>query len=44
MALLDVAHTAPDTALTIDVRGRRIAARVVPMPFVPHRYHRKGVA
>ena len=44
MAPLDVAHTAPDTALTIDVRGRRIAARVVPMPFVTHRYHRKGVA
>ena len=22
-------------------RGKRIAARVAPMPFVPHRYHRR---
>ncbi len=28
--------------LTIDVRGKRLAATVVPLPFVPHRYHRKG--
>jgi len=34
----------PGTTLTIDVRGRRLAASVVPMPFVPHRYHRKGAA
>lgn len=33
-------HAAPDTALEIDVRGKRLPARVVPMPFVPHRYHR----
>ncbi len=32
------------TQLTIDVRGRKLAATVVPMPFVPHRYHRKGAA
>ena len=44
MALIDAAHAAPDTELTIDVRGRALAARIVPMPFVPHRYHRKGVA
>ncbi|MET0371475.1 MAG: glycine cleavage system aminomethyltransferase GcvT [Sphingobium sp.] len=31
---------AEGTALEIEVRGRRIAATVVPMPFVPHRYHR----
>ena len=36
------AHAATGTALTIDVRGKRIPATVVPMPFVPHRYHRKG--
>jgi len=42
MALIDAAHAAPGTDLTIDVRGRSIAARVVPLPFVPHRYHRKG--
>ncbi|MCK9543580.1 MAG: glycine cleavage system aminomethyltransferase GcvT [Novosphingobium sp.] len=30
----------PGTALELDNRGRRLAATVVPMPFVPHRYHR----
>jgi len=25
-------------------RGKIFEARVVPMPFVPHRYHRKGAA
>lgn len=44
MALINAAHAAPGTALTIDMRGRTIAARVMPLPFVPHRYHRKGVA
>jgi aminomethyltransferase len=39
MALVDAA---PGTPLTIDVRGRRLTAREVPLPFVPHRYHRKG--
>ena len=34
--------TAPQ--LEIEVRGKRLPARVVPMPFVPHRYHRKGAA
>jgi len=42
--LIDAAHAAPGTPLSIDMRGRAIAARVVSMPFVPHRYHRKGVA
>ncbi|PLK25588.1 glycine cleavage system aminomethyltransferase GcvT [Novosphingobium sp. TH158] len=31
---------AEGTAVEIDVRGKRLPARVVPMPFVPHRYHR----
>ncbi|OYZ45432.1 MAG: glycine cleavage system protein T [Novosphingobium sp. 16-62-11] len=44
MAYVAVAHAAPGTQLTIDVRGRKLAASVVPMPFVPHRYHRKGAA
>ena len=44
MAYVDVAHAAEGTALEIEVRGKRLAARVVPMPFVPHRYHRKGAA
>lgn len=34
----------PGTPLFIDVRGRKLAATVAPMPFVPHRYHRKGAA
>ena len=40
MAYVESAHAAEGTALEIDVRGKRLAARVVPMPFVPHRYHR----
>jgi aminomethyltransferase len=40
MAYVAGAHTAPGTALEIEVRGKRLPARVVPMPFVPHRYHR----
>ena len=44
MAYLDAAHAAEGTGLEIEVRGKRLPARVVPMPFVPHRYHRKGAA
>ena len=40
MAYVNAEHAAPGAALDIDVRGKRLAARVVPMPFVPHRYHR----
>ena len=35
-------HAAVGTALEIDVRGKRLNATVTAMPFVPHRYHRKG--
>ena len=34
----------PGTALKLEQRGKLFDARVVPMPFVPHRYHRKGAA
>ena len=46
IALADVAaaHTATGTMLEIDNRGRRLPAQVVPLPFVPHRYHRIGGA
>ncbi|MEO0061965.1 MAG: Aminomethyltransferase [Pseudomonadota bacterium] len=44
MAYVDTAHGAPGTALTIEVRGRRLEAVVTPMPFVPHTYHRAGAA
>jgi aminomethyltransferase len=40
MAYVASAHAAPGTALEIEVRGKRLPARVVAMPFVPHRYHR----
>jgi aminomethyltransferase len=44
MGYVDDAHSAPGTALEIEVRGKRLAATVTPMPFVPHRYVRKGAA
>ena len=40
MAYVEVALSAPGTRLELDNRGRRLAAAVVSMPFVPHRYHR----
>lgn len=40
MAYVDAARAAPGTRLELDNRGRRLAATVVPLPFVPHRYHR----
>ena len=40
MALVGAANAAPGTALELDNRGRRLSGQVVPMPFVPHRYHR----
>ena len=40
MAYVDSAHSAEGTALEIEVRGKRLAATVSPMPFVPHRYYR----
>lgn len=42
MAYVDAAHAAPGTALEIEVRGRKLAATVTSMPFVPHKYHRQG--
>ena len=44
MGWVDAAQAAVDTALEIEVRGKRIAAKVAPMPFVPHRYHRQKKA
>lgn len=40
MAYIDAAHTADGTALECEVRRKRLAAKVSPMPFVPHRYFR----
>ena len=40
MGQVAAAHAAPGTALTISARGKLLAATVVDLPFVPHRYHR----
>lgn len=40
MGYVAQAHAAIGTELSIDVRGKRLPARAVSMPFVPHRYHR----
>jgi len=40
MAYVDTGQAANGTALSIEVRGKRLEAEVAPMPFVPHRYHR----
>jgi aminomethyltransferase len=42
MAYVAAAHAAPGTPLAIEVRGRRLDAKIVPLPFVPHRYQRQG--
>ncbi|VVT06853.1 glycine cleavage system aminomethyltransferase GcvT [Erythrobacter sp. EC-HK427] len=42
MAYIDTAHTAPGTTLEVEVRGKRLPATVTTLPFVPHKYHRKG--
>jgi aminomethyltransferase len=34
----------PGTALKLEQRSKLFDARVIEMPFVPHRYHRKGAA
>jgi len=44
MAMVASAHATPGTRLAIEVRGRPLAAQVVPLPFVPHKYIRKGVS
>ncbi len=44
MAYVDAAQSALGTQLEIDMRGRRLSAEVVPLPFVPHRYFRTGAA
>src|SRR3546814_3492054 len=41
MAYVHAALAEPGTKVEIEVRGKRLAATVTPMPFVPHRYHRQ---
>jgi aminomethyltransferase len=40
MGLVSAGACRTDTALEIDVRGKRLAATVTSLPFVPHRYQR----
>jgi aminomethyltransferase len=40
LAYLPVEQARPGTRFEIDVRGRRVAAEVVKLPFVPHRTYR----
>ena len=40
MAYVAADQAAAGTTLTVDMRGKRLPARVVPLPFLPHRYHR----
>lgn len=42
MAYVTTAHSGDGTALEIEVRGKRIAATVVPMPFKQKNYVREG--
>ncbi len=42
MGYVDAAHTAPGTLLEAEVRGKRVPVNVAVMPFIPHRYVRKG--
>ena len=39
-AYVATGQSAPGATLQIEVRGKRLAATVTPLPFVPHRYHR----
>ena len=40
MGYVDAAHAEIDTALEVQVRNKRLPARVAKMPFVQHRYFR----
>jgi aminomethyltransferase len=40
MGYVDAAHAEPGTQVCLIVRGKPLAAKIVPMPFVPHRYFR----
>jgi len=44
MAYVPTASAAPGTPIRIAQRGKVHEAEVAAMPFVPHRYHRKGAA
>lgn len=42
MGFVSSAHAALGTRLDAEVRGKRVGLSIAAMPFVPHKYHRKG--
>ena len=40
MGYVDTALATEGTELEVEVRNKRLSAKVAPLPFVPHRYHR----
>jgi len=44
MAYVPAASAVPGSEVRLAQRGKIFQAKVAPMPFVPHRYHRKGAA
>jgi aminomethyltransferase len=44
MGYVASAHIAAGTALEAEVRGKRVPLTVTAMPFIAHRYHRRGKA
>jgi aminomethyltransferase len=44
MAYVPAASAEPGAEIRLAQRGKVYTGRVAPMPFVPHRYHRKGAA
>ncbi|TFI57872.1 glycine cleavage system aminomethyltransferase GcvT [Sphingomonas parva] len=42
MAYVPAASAEPGSAIRLAQRGKIFEAKVAPMPFVPHKYHRKG--
>jgi aminomethyltransferase len=44
MAYVPAASAGPGTPIRLAQRGKIFEAKVSAMPFVPHRYHRKGAA
>jgi aminomethyltransferase len=40
MGYVETAHAAIGSPLALDIRGTARPGRVVPLPFLPHRYHR----
>ncbi len=44
MGYVAAEQATPGTPVEIDMRGKRLPARIVPLPFIPHKYYRTGTA